>query len=82
MIFDFMIFGLDSFFFVGLYYKSQKQLTTTDLNRNINPDTVKTMQVKLANCQVLQTVAPLHNNVKQVSSSDRTLDIIDYKYTR
>lgn len=51
------------------YTKCVHPLTVDELNRNINSDTVKTMQVKLSNYQVLQTVAPLHDNVKQVGST-------------
>lgn len=49
------------------YAKCVHPLTADELNRNINPDTVKTLQVKLTNYQVLQTVASLHDNVKRVS---------------
>lgn len=49
------------------YTKCVHPLTADELNRNIDPDTVKTLQVKLTNYQVLQTVASLHDNVKRVS---------------
>lgn len=49
------------------YTKCVHPLTADELSRNINADTVKTMQVKLSNYQVLQTVAPLDDKVKQVS---------------
>jgi len=49
------------------YKKCVHPLTTDELNRNVNPETVKTMQVKLSNYQILQTVAPLHDKVNQVS---------------
>jgi hypothetical protein len=48
-------------------------LTADELKRNINPDTVKTMQVKLANYQVLKTEAPLSDRVKKVSASVDTV---------
>ncbi|MBS1666070.1 MAG: hypothetical protein JST58_01695 [Bacteroidetes bacterium] len=56
-------------------------LTADELNRNINTETAKTMQVKLANYQVLQTVAPLNVAVKQVSLAIDTLpnDLDDTK---
>ncbi len=49
------------------YTKCVHPLTIDELNRNINPDTVKTMQIKLKNYQILQTPAPLNDNVKQAS---------------
>ena len=42
-------------------------LTADELKRNINPGTVKTMQIKLGNYQILQTPAPLHAEVTKVS---------------
>lgn len=56
-------------------------LTADELNRNINTETARTMQVKLANYQVLQTVAPLNDTVKQVSLAIDTLpnDLDDTK---
>ncbi|MEP7264850.1 MAG: PIN domain-containing protein [Bacteroidota bacterium] len=44
-------------------------LTADELNRHQDAETVKTMQVKLTNYQVLQTIAPLHELVKQVGSA-------------
>lgn len=49
------------------YTKCVHPLTALELARNINPETAKTMQVKLANYQLLKTEAPLHDQVKQVS---------------
>lgn len=43
-------------------------LTANELNRNINADTAKTMQLKLANYHVLKTEAPLHQKVKDVGA--------------
>lgn len=43
-------------------------LTADELNRNVNTDTARTMQLKLANYQILQTTAPLNEAVKKVSS--------------
>jgi hypothetical protein len=42
-------------------------LTIEELNRNRNPDNVKTMQAKLTSYQLLQTPAPLDDTVKEVS---------------
>jgi predicted nucleic acid-binding protein len=63
------------------YTKCVHPLTTNELNRHKDPDTVKTMQVKLTNYQVLQTVAALHDKVKQVSLSIDTVpnDLDDTK---
>lgn len=55
------------------YTKCVHPLTAEELNRNINPDTAKTMQLKLANYQVLKTEAPLHDKVKQVSANIDTV---------
>jgi predicted nucleic acid-binding protein len=49
------------------YTKCVHPLTADELKRNINPDTVKTMQIKLGNYQVLQTPAPIHSDVSKVS---------------
>lgn len=49
------------------YTKCVHPLTADELKRNINPDTVKTMQIKLGNYQVLQTPAPLHADVSKIS---------------
>jgi len=49
------------------YTKCVHPLTIDELNRHKDVDTVKTMQVKLTNYQVMQTVAPLHDKVTQVS---------------
>lgn len=56
-------------------------LTAAELNRNINAETARTMQAKLANYHVLQTVAPLNDAVKQVSLAIDTLpnDLDDTK---
>ncbi|MBC7937634.1 MAG: hypothetical protein H7Y86_19975 [Rhizobacter sp.] len=56
-------------------------LTADELNRNINTETARTMQVKLANYQILQTVAPLNDAVRQVSLAIDTLpnDLDDTK---
>lgn len=43
-------------------------LTAEELSRHKDADTVKTMKVKLTNYEVLQTPAPLHDRVKEVSS--------------
>jgi len=37
------------------YAKVVHPLTARELNRNLNPETAKTMQVKLANYEVLKT---------------------------
>jgi hypothetical protein len=42
-------------------------LTADELNRHRNINTVRSMQIKLTNYQVLQTSAPLHDRVKEVS---------------
>ncbi|HYV94014.1 MAG TPA: PIN domain-containing protein [Chitinophagales bacterium] len=55
------------------YTKCVHPVTADELNRHVSPDTVRTMQIKLTNYQVLQTVAPLNDKVKQVSL---TIDII------
>jgi hypothetical protein len=39
------------------YIKCVHPLTAEELNRNINPDTVKTMQIKLASYQILKTIS-------------------------
>lgn len=49
------------------YAKCVHPLTIDELNRNINPDTVRTMQSKLASYQILLTPAPIADAVKQVS---------------
>ncbi len=49
------------------YVKCVHPLTENELCRNINPDTVKTMRIKLKNYQILQTPAPLHDEVKKIS---------------
>jgi len=49
------------------YTKCVHPLTADELNRHQDANTVKTMQVKLTNYQVLQTIAPLHDTVRQVS---------------
>lgn len=49
------------------YTKCVHPLTINELNRNINTGTARTMQVKLASYQILQTPAPLDESVKTVS---------------
>jgi hypothetical protein len=49
------------------YTKCVHPLTIDELNRHKDAGTVKTMQIKLTNYQVMQTVAPLHDRVTQVS---------------
>ncbi|MBS1537152.1 MAG: hypothetical protein JST20_05335 [Bacteroidetes bacterium] len=49
------------------YTKCVHQLTASELNRHQDVNTVRTMQIKLTNYQVLQTIAPLHNKVQEVS---------------
>jgi predicted nucleic acid-binding protein len=63
------------------YTKCVHPLTIDELNRHKDVDTVKTMQVKLTNYQVMQTVAPLHDQVMQVSLAIDTLrnDLDDTK---
>jgi predicted nucleic acid-binding protein len=63
------------------YTKCVHPLTIDELNRHKDADTVKTMQVKLTNYQVMQTVAPLHDQVTQVSLAIDTLpnDLDDTK---
>lgn len=48
------------------YVKCVHPLTVDELNRHQDPNTVNTMQVKLMNYQILQTIAPLHDTVRQV----------------
>jgi len=55
------------------YTKCVHPLTVAELNRNINPDTVKTMQLKLKNYQIIETPAPLHSKVKEVSEAIDTV---------
>jgi predicted nucleic acid-binding protein len=50
------------------YTKCVHPLTAEELARNLNADTVKTMQVKLASYNVLQTPAPLNADVSEVSA--------------
>lgn len=56
-------------------------LTVEELGRHYDASTVKTMQIKLTNYQVMQTTAPLHIQVKQVSMAVDTTpnDINDTK---
>jgi predicted nucleic acid-binding protein len=49
------------------YTKCVHPLTADELNRNINADTVKSMQIKLRNYHILKTPAPLHADVSKVS---------------
>ncbi len=49
------------------YTKCVHPLTADELNRHQDANTVKTMLIKLKNYQVLETIAPLHENVRQVS---------------
>ncbi len=51
------------------YAKVVHPLTARELNRNLNPETAKTMQVKLANYEVLKTEAPANDPVKKVSDA-------------
>jgi predicted nucleic acid-binding protein len=51
------------------YTKCIHPLTIAELNRNINPETAKTMQLKLANYHLLKTEAPLNDRVKEISSA-------------
>ena len=44
-------------------------LTANELNRNLNPDTAKTMQAKLKNYEILKTEAPANDLVKKVSDT-------------
>lgn len=53
------------------YTKCVHPLTEAELNRNINQDTARTMQIKLTNYHILKTEAPLNQQVKTVS------DLID-----
>ncbi len=55
------------------YTKCVHPLTAEELNRNINQNTAKTMQLKLASYQILQTEAPLHDQVKLVSAAIDTV---------
>lgn len=63
------------------YTKCVHPLTIDELNRHKDADTVKTMQIKLTNYQVMQTIAPLHGKVTQVSLAIDTLpnDLDDTK---
>lgn len=63
------------------YTKCVHPLTIDELNRHKDAETVKTMQVKLTNYQVMQTVAPLCDKVTQVSLAIDTLpnDLDDTK---
>ncbi len=63
------------------YTKCIHPLTVDELNRNINSDNAKVMQVKLANYHVLKTEAPLNEKVKQVSDKIDTVpnDLDDTK---
>ena len=48
-------------------------LTADELNRHRDTNTVRSMQIKLTNYQVLQTSAPLHERVKKISLAIDTL---------
>jgi hypothetical protein len=50
------------------YAKCVHPLTIVELNRNINPDNANTMQIKLANYNILKTISPLGEQVKKVSN--------------
>jgi predicted nucleic acid-binding protein len=55
------------------YTKCVHPLTNEELSRNINVDTTKTMQGKLAAYHLLKTEAPLNEQLKKVSASvDKT----------
>lgn len=56
------------------YTKCVHPLTVDELGRHKDTDTVKSMQIKLTNYQILQTVAPLHETVRQVSLSIDTVE--------
>ena len=51
------------------YDKCIHPLTEKELERNLNPETIKTMQAKLANYNILKTPAPLHPEVEKVSKA-------------
>jgi hypothetical protein len=51
------------------YTKIVHPLTASELNRNLNPETAKTMQVKLSNYEVLKTEAPANDQVRKVSDA-------------
>jgi hypothetical protein len=51
------------------YTKVVHPLTASELNRNLNSETVKTMLVKLANYEVLKTEAPANDQIKKVSEA-------------
>jgi len=50
------------------YTKCVHPLTADELNRHQDANTVKAMQIKLMNYQILQTVAPLNDSVREVST--------------
>ncbi len=49
------------------YTKCVHPLTSREIDKNPNKDTVKTMQIKLANYYSLKTEAPLHDDVRVVA---------------
>ncbi|HLK31142.1 MAG TPA: PIN domain-containing protein [Puia sp.] len=49
------------------YSKCVHPLTATELNRHADVNTVKTMNIKLTNYQILKTEAPIHTEVSKVS---------------
>lgn len=55
------------------YTKVVHPLTASELNRNLNSDTAKTMQVKLTNYEFLKTEAPANQQVKNVSDAIDTV---------
>lgn len=51
------------------YTKCVHSITVNELQKNVNPNTFQTMQAKIANYHILQTIAPLHEDVAKVSQS-------------
>jgi hypothetical protein len=51
------------------YIKCVHPLTRDELDKNINIDTARTMQIKLANYHLLKTEAPLNEQLKKLSDS-------------
>jgi len=51
------------------YTKCVHPVTVEELNRHLDGDVAKTMQLKLASYQVMRVVAGLHDDVKNVSST-------------
>jgi predicted nucleic acid-binding protein len=60
------------------YVKCVHPLTINELNRNVNSDTVKVMQIKLAAYHLLKTQASVSDEVKEISLSvDKTPNDLD-----